>query len=88
MEKENGRISRAAQMTDIVELLATHADIFEGEEGELMRLADAEISRLRAINAELVAALERIAKNTCCDKCQEAALVARDALAKGTGEQA
>jgi hypothetical protein len=38
--------------------------------------------------AELVAdwhrwrrALESIAKNTCCDKCQEAALVARAALA-------
>lgn len=26
------------------------------------------------------AALESIAKNTCCDKCQEAALVAREAL--------
>ncbi len=28
-------------------------------------------------------ALESIAKNTCCDKCQEAALVAREALREG-----
>jgi hypothetical protein len=32
-----------------------------------------EIERLRA-------ALESIAKNTCCDRCQEAALVAKAAL--------
>ena len=31
---------------------------------------------------ELEAALRSIAANTCCDKCQEAALVAREALAK------
>ena len=36
---------------------------------------DAEADRLRE-------ALESIAANTCCDKCQEAALVARAALAK------
>jgi hypothetical protein len=30
----------------------------------------------------LVEALESIASNTCCDKCQEAALVAKAALAK------
>ena len=30
--------------------------------------------------AELEAALRSIASNTCCDKCQEAALVARAAL--------
>jgi len=30
--------------------------------------------------AELEAALSSIARNTCCDKCQEAALVARAAL--------
>ncbi len=38
-----------------------------------VRRKDAEIERLRS-------ALESIAKNTCCDKCQEAALVAREAL--------
>lgn len=31
-------------------------------------------------NKELEAALRSIAANTCCDKCQEAALVARAAL--------
>lgn len=31
---------------------------------------------------DLVVAMESIAKNTCCDKCQEAALVAKSALAK------
>ncbi len=30
--------------------------------------------------AELEAALSSIARNTCCDRCQEAALVARAAL--------
>lgn len=30
--------------------------------------------------AEMEAALSSIARNTCCDKCQEAALVARAAL--------
>lgn len=36
---------------------------------------------------ELVAALESIAANGCCDRCQEAALVARAALnpSKSTG---
>ena len=41
--------------------------------------AEAEVARLRA-------ALESIAANTCCDRCQEAALVARDALAHKGGE--
>lgn len=39
---------------------------------------EAELSRYRS-------ALESIAKNTCCDKCQEAALVAKSAL-KGEGK--
>jgi hypothetical protein len=30
--------------------------------------------------AELERALKRIASNTCCDRCQEAALVAKEAL--------
>jgi hypothetical protein len=34
-------------------------------------------------NNRLRAALESIAANTCCDRCQEAALVARAALAGG-----
>ena len=41
-----------------------------------------ELRRLYALNQELLEALTSIAKNTCCDKCQEAALVARAAIAK------
>lgn len=40
--------------------------------------------RLVRENKELREALESISKNTCCDKCQETALVARAALAKVT----
>lgn len=39
-----------------------------------------EVKRLRAERDRLRAALESIAKNTCCEGCQEAALVARQAL--------
>ena len=37
--------------------------------------------------AELEAALSSIARNTCCNRCQEAALVARAALAGGKDDQ-
>ena len=43
-------------MTDIVERLHRHADLFEGDEGDLMRTAAAEIERLRA-------ALENMARH-------------------------
>lgn len=39
-----------------------------------------EVTQLRAERDRLRAALESIAKNTCCEGCQEAALVARQAL--------
>ena len=39
-----------------------------------------EITRLQAENERLREALQSIAKNTCCDRCQEAALVAKEAL--------
>lgn len=39
-----------------------------------------EIKRLRAEIERLHQALTSIARNTCCDRCQEAALVARNAL--------
>jgi NMD protein affecting ribosome stability and mRNA decay len=42
--------------------------------------ARAVISELRAENERLEAVLRYIARNTCCDHCQEAALVARAAL--------
>ena len=48
--------------------------------------AAAELRRLHEINQELLEALTSIAKNSCCGKCQEAALVARAAIAKA-GEQ-
>ena len=42
-------------------------------------LLEAQAARI----AELEAALSSIARNTCCDRCQEAALAARAALAGG-----
>ncbi len=45
--------------------------------------AEAERDAAQARIAELEGALNSIAANTCCDTCQEAALVARAALAKG-----
>ena len=42
--------------------------------------------RLGQVNAQLLEALESIAKNTCCDRCQEAALVARAAIKAVKGE--
>ena len=47
--------------------------------------AAAELRRLHALNQELLEALTSIAKNSCCDRCQEAALVAKAALAKAQG---
>lgn len=38
------------------------------------------IDRLVESNKRLLEALESIAKNTCCDKCQEASLVAQAAI--------
>lgn len=37
-------------------------------------------TQLEASNARYVDDLTKISKNTCCDKCQEASLVARAAL--------
>lgn len=45
-----------------------------------------EMQRLRDVNRRLTEALESIAANTCCDRCQEAALVARAALQSAKGE--
>lgn len=41
------------------------------------------VAALQKRIAELEAALLSIARNTCCDRCQEAALVARAALEGG-----
>lgn len=53
----------------------------EDSAAELRRQFE-EIKRLHALNQELLEALTSIAKNSCCDRCQEAALVAKAALAK------
>ena len=48
------------------------------------------VSHLEAAEArvaELEAALKSIASNTCCDKCQEASLVARTALQQETSDE-
>ena len=50
------------------------------------RAAEADNKRLRGEKLQLIATLQSIASNTCCDKCQEAALVARAALAGATDE--
>ena len=46
----------------------------QDEEGDWVRYED---------YAQIEAALKSIAANTCCDRCQEAALVARSALETG-----
>jgi len=43
-------------------------------------IAEDVILRLANDNERMRAALESIAKNGCCDRCQEAALVAKQAL--------
>lgn len=45
-------------------------------EGKMAREAAEDRAEIKALRA----ALESIATNTCCDKCQEAALVAKAAL--------
>lgn len=61
---------------DLVERLRTF-DIYDyADADKICREAAARI-------AELEAALSSIARNTCCDRCQEAALVARAALEGG-----
>ena len=44
------------------------------------------IERLADENERLREALESIAANACCDKCQEAALVAKAALRREPGD--
>jgi hypothetical protein len=48
--------------------------------GERIELLSARLAEAQAEHNALRAALESIASNTCCDRCQEAALVARAAL--------
>lgn len=65
-------------MTDIHAIIAAAKRVwqqqqFDGKDAALyIALGDARIA--------MAEALARIAANACCDKCQEAALVARDCL--------
>ena len=72
--------------TKRAEEVAYNLQLF-GVSGSTWRATEVEASNmLRALAAErdtLRAALSSIARNTCCDRCQEAALVARAALEGG-----
>ena len=61
---------------EIIQSVRDERDWFKRE----LEKRDAEVERLRAERDALKAALQSIANNTCCDQCQEAALVAKAAL--------
>jgi len=63
------------------EIIDDALDMLVWQRRERERL-EAEVAALTAENERLRAALSSIARNSCCDNCQEAALVARAALAK------
>lgn len=48
--------------------------------GKVRVIEHSAYAKLEAENARLREALGSIARNSCCDRCQEAALVAREAL--------
>ena len=63
--------------------LMVENDRLTRERDEAIKYRDDEFQLRDALsneNTRLRAALQSIARNTCCDKCQEAALVAREAL--------
>ncbi len=66
-------------MTDLKDVIWRIREKFPVDHAELLDLAD-RIEALTAENERLRAALGSIARNSCCDNCQEAALVARAAL--------
>jgi hypothetical protein len=88
---EDGQFDVAVEK--LISELHQSAEAAEGEVARLGRLNAewskcnlqivAKCSSVERQLAELREALERIAANTCCDRCQEAALVARAALTKG-----
>jgi hypothetical protein len=58
----------------------------DDEVHDLMQVMADRIEELEAKLAKAVGGLNSIAANTCCNKCQEAALVARTTLAELKGE--
>ena len=79
-------------MSDIADKIyaATGLTLGAEEAAKIGQMIQVENEKLRAKQAdriaELEAALRSIASNTCCDKCQEAALVARAALEGGKSD--
>ncbi len=61
-------------MSDLAERLRASTNY--DDRSDAADLIEAQATRI----AELEAALSSIARNTCCDRCQEAALVARATL--------
>jgi hypothetical protein len=55
-------------------------DLDSGLRDLALKIAVDEINKLKKENARLREALESISKNTCCEPCQEAKIVANKAL--------
>lgn len=67
-------------MTDLINALRSSNDEWQLEAADWIEHLEETTTMLGQRIEQLEAALKSIAKNTCCDKCQEAALVAREAL--------
>ncbi len=69
-------------------LMAEAADEIDRLQGEseayatIIQYHEVTIEKLRKQRGELLTAMNSIAKNTCCNSCQEAVLVAQTAIAK------
>lgn len=72
--------AKIAELTGEVERLRGERDAMILETGKQIERAEFAERKL----AEAVAALKRIASNTCCDTCREAALVAQEAINEAT----
>lgn len=57
-----------------------------GTQFEVALCAKPADGKLIAALPDLLSALQSIATNSCCTSCQEAALIARAAISKATGE--
>jgi alkylhydroperoxidase family enzyme len=77
----DGALARIAELeAALADPNAVHANMLSGR---IAKPRWQQIKHLYPVEiAKLEAALRSIAANTCCDKCQEAALVARAALGR------